>query len=369
MEIPKALIDRLKKNEEIANKFNEIEISILSILNFHDFFERLLCEVSEKFSIPFIWISIIEDSQLAQQLQSSQESERLNVSTAFVPRHTFLSIIQNRLTPLLANYNLDVYKALMPEISNYDIGSIAVAPITLDGKIVGSINQADPDPHRFEPGIDTSLLEQLALKVSLCLSNVTAHEQLKFLAFHDPLTGLLNRRVMERILAREFQRAKRYKTDLSLLFLDLDEFKTINDTAGHDAGDKALCLAADTLTHLKRDSDIVARFAGDEFVVILPSTDKTQAENYIRRVKAHLDANPLAVKKNKFTIRMSHGVANVKDPKVSDAHSLIKVADQLLYKAKGKKPSRQAYLPTMAFIYGRPAWLQKLCSIMVPRLS
>jgi len=336
MEIPKALIDRLKKNEEIANKFNEIEISILSILNFHDFFEHLLREISERFSIPYIWISMIEENLLAQQLRSSQESERLKASIVFVPRQTFLSIIQNKCTPLLANYQLDVYKALVPEISDYDIGSIAVAPITLDGNIVGSINQADPDPHRFEPGIDTSLLEQLALKVSLCLSNVTAHEQLKFLAYHDPLTGLLNRGVMERILHREFQRAKRYKTDLSLLFLDLDAFKNINDTAGHDAGDRALCLTADILTHLKRDSDIVARFAGDEFVVILPSTDRAQAEKYIKRVKVHLDTNPLIIEQDKFTIKMSHGVSNIKDPDISDAKTLIKVADQLLYKAKKK---------------------------------
>ncbi|MEH0022808.1 MAG: sensor domain-containing diguanylate cyclase [Desulfobacter sp.] len=340
MEIPKALIDRLKKNEEIAKKFNEIEISILSILNFHDFFERLLCEISDKFSIPYIWISIIEESRLATQLKTSSDSERLSTSMAFVPRESFLSIIRNRLAPLLANESLEIYSPLMPEISDDDIGSIAVAPITLDGEIVGSINQADKNPQRFEPGIDTSLLEQLALKVSLCLSNVTAHEQLKFLAFHDPLTGLLNRGVMERILEREFQRAKRYKTDLTLLFLDLDAFKTINDTAGHDAGDKALCMAAQTLTQLKRDSDIVARFAGDEFVVILPSTPKTHAEHYIKRVKAHLDANPFDAGGDSFVIRMSHGVASIYDPEISDARSLVKTADQLLYKAKKEKKNR-----------------------------
>ncbi|WDP87159.1 MAG: GGDEF domain-containing protein [Desulfobacter sp.] len=303
MAIPKALIDRLKKNEEIAKKFTEIEVSILSILNFNDFFERLLWEISKKFSIPYIWISIIKESRIADQLKNIKESELLMRSTAFVDKQAFISIINNQLTPCLANENLGIYDTLMPEISNYAIGSIAIAPITLDGEIVGSINQADIDPLRFEPGIDTSLLEQLALKVSLCLSNVTAHEQLKFMAFHDPLTGLLNRGVMERILDREFLRAQRYKTDLSLLFLDLDKFKTINDTAGHDTGDMALCLAAETLTRLKRDSDIVARFAGDEFVVILPSTGRTQAEKYINRV----------------------------------TQDMLKTADQLLYKAKRGK--------------------------------
>lgn len=340
MEIPSALIERLKKNEEIAKKFNEIEISILSILNFHDFFERLLCEISNKFSIPYIWISMIEESHLARQLKGSQEYERLRTSTVFVSRTAFLDIIQNRLTPFLANCQLDIYQALMPDKMTCTMGSIAVAPITLDGEIVGSINQADIDPRRFEPGIDTSLLEQLALKVSLCLSNVTAHERLKFLAFHDPLTGLLNRGVMERILEREYERAVRYKEDLSLIFLDLDAFKSINDTAGHDVGDKALVMTAETLTRLKRDSDIVARFAGDEFVVILPSTGKTQADNYIRRVKESLDATPLVCGDHRFNIKLSHGVASIRDTGVSDAQTLIKAADQLLYGVKKEKKSR-----------------------------
>ncbi|WDP89649.1 MAG: GGDEF domain-containing protein [Desulfobacter sp.] len=340
MEIPKALIDRLKENEAIAKKFTEIEISILSILNFNDFFEGLLREISDKFSIPHIWISIISESRIAAQLKENNGTELLRRSSAFVPKAAFLSIIQNSSKPLLANQDLDRFSQLMPELGDYSIGSIAVAPITLDGEIVGSINQADLDPGRFEPGIDTSLLEQLALKVSLCLSNVTAHEQLKFLAFHDPLTGLLNRGVMERVMDREFLRAKRYETELSIIFLDLDDFKTINDSAGHDVGDNALCLIADTLTRLKRDSDIVARFAGDEFVAILPSTGKSQAENYIRRVTADLDAHPLAFKDQQFWVKLSYGIANAADEGVTDAPSLLKAADQALYREKSRKKSR-----------------------------
>lgn len=341
MEIPKALLDRLKKNEEIARKFNEIEVSILSILEFHDFFDRLLSEISDKFSIPYIWISMIEESRIARQLETSKECRHLISSTAFVPRKTFLSIVGNNRRPILANQNLDVYQDLVPEVSKYTIGSIAIAPISLDGEIVGSINQADRDPNRFDPGIDTSLLEQLALKVSLCLSNVTAHEQLKFLAFHDPLTGLLNRGVMERILEREFLRSTRYRTDLSLIFMDLDDFKAINDTAGHDTGDQALCLTADTLTALKRDSDIVARFAGDEFVVILPSTSRPQAEHYIQRVRRYLDTTPLNHEQGPFYIQLSHGISTIEDNGISDTQTMIKLADKRLYQAKERKKGRR----------------------------
>ncbi len=337
MEIPQSLLIRLKENEKIVRKFNEIEISILTILNFQDFLERLLFEISDKFSIDYIWISIIEESFIAKQLHDIQDSELLKTSTAFVPKEKFLSVTQNSLSPLLANENLDVFHALVPEIPDYKMGSIAIAPITLDGIIIGSINQADKDKSRFEPGIDTSLLEQLALKVSLCLSNVTAHEQLKFLAFHDPLTGLLNRGVMERILEREFQRAKRYQIELTLIFLDLDDFKSINDTFGHDNGDRALCHLSDWLNQLKRDSDIVARFAGDEFVVILPSTGKPQAEHYIKRLKKKLASTPLSVEDEIFYVKLSYGISAVSEKGIDSSKDLLKAADKRLYQAKQEK--------------------------------
>jgi diguanylate cyclase (GGDEF)-like protein len=340
MEIPYPLLMRLNENEKIAQKFHEIEISILTILNFQDFLERLLFEIGDKFSIDHIWISIIQESSIAKHLHDIQDSELLRTSTAFVPEKTFLTVIQNSRSPLLANNNLDIFHSLVPEIPDFEMGSIAIAPITLDGMVIGSINQADKDKKRFEPGIDTSLLEQLALKVSLCLSNVTAHEQLKFLAFHDPLTGLLNRGVMERILEREFQRAKRYQMELSLLFLDLDDFKSINDTFGHDNGDRALCHVSNALGRLKRDSDIVARFAGDEFVVILPSTSKSQAEHYVNRVTAHLDSTPLSANDTCFYVNLSYGISTVSENGIDSSKRLLKAADTKLYQAKQLKKQR-----------------------------
>jgi diguanylate cyclase (GGDEF)-like protein len=341
MTIPQSVFERLKKNEIIARKFHEIEISILTILNFHDFMEELLSEISLKFSVPYTWVSIIEESSISQYLHNVKNSNLLKTSTAFLSKRQFSHITRNRLKPILANTDLNDFKALIPEAAVYDIGSLAIAPITLDGEIVGSFNQADTSADRFEPGIDASLLEQLAIKVSLCLSNVTAHEQLKFLAFHDPLTGLLNRAVMERVLEREFLRSKRYHIDLTVLFLDLDDFKAINDTHGHDNGDLALCHVADCLNSLKRDSDIVARFAGDEFVVILPSTTVDQAQNYITRVKQRLAEEAVDADTTHFFVRLSHGLASVFENGMDTSPLLLKAADKRLYQAKKKKYRKQ----------------------------
>jgi len=337
MTIPSTLIDRLKQNEIIARKFHEIEISILGILNFQDFIEKLLFEINSKFSVPYTWLAIIKESNITKYLHNISNSELLKTSTAFISEKQFSDITLNQLKPLLSNKNLNRFNALIPETAEYEIASIAIAPITLDGTIVGSINQADKNINRFEPGIDTFLLEQLAIKASLCLSNVTAHEKLRFLAFHDPLTKLLNRNVMERILEREFHRSKRYHIDLVLLFLDLDDFKSINDTFGHDNGDKALRHTADCLNSLKRDSDIVARFAGDEFVVILPSTNKNQAETYIKRVKQKLAKNPIPANNTSFCIKLSHGLSSVFEKGMDSYAILLKEADKRLYMAKKNK--------------------------------
>lgn len=353
MTIPKSILERLQKNEITARKFHEIEISILTILNFQDFIEKLLFEISSKFSVPYTWLSIIEESSISKYLHKIQNSKLLRKSTSFLSRQEFSSITRNRLKPLLANKNLDEFKKLIPESSDYNIQSIAIAPITLDGEIVGSFNQADEDINRFEPGIDASSLEQLALKVSLCLSNVTAHEQLKFLAFHDPLTGLLNRGVMQRVLEREFQRSKRYHIDLTVLFLDLDDFKSINDTFGHDNGDIALCHTANCLNRLKRDSDIVARFAGDEFVVILPSTNKGQAESYIRRVKQELANTPLSADDTFFHVQLSYGLSSVFEKGMESSAVFLKAADKRLLKAKrNKKNVQNTKIPGKVYYQG-----------------
>jgi diguanylate cyclase (GGDEF)-like protein len=185
--------------------------------------------------------------------------------------------------------------------------------------------------------MDTTLLERLALKLSLCLSNVTAHEKLRFLAFHDPLTGLLNRRVMESVLRREFNRAKRYQSTLAVVFIDLDDFKAVNDTYGHDRGDEVLRFVADKLVAMSRDSDIVARFAGDEFVFILPETAARNAANLIARFKQDMQRHPFEGPNGKLPVSISFGLATTEEDDLRDPALLLKKADERLYKDKKQK--------------------------------
>jgi diguanylate cyclase (GGDEF)-like protein len=167
-----------------------------------------------------------------------------------------------------------------------------------------------------------------------------AQEKLRMLAFRDPLTGLLNRRVLEETLKREFSRASRYGTPLSVIFLDLDNFKELNDRYGHDFGDEALKYLAVHLMVMSRESDVVARFAGDEFVVILPNTEGNNALSFADRIQTFFLTNPMRRGDTSVTLSLSCGVATNKDRNVGDAAALLRKADEMLGMSKRIKKTK-----------------------------
>ena len=336
-EATQKLFDRLSENEVIAQNFFLVEKKILSILNFRALFEELLSEIREKFNVPYVWLSIIEKSELSTLIQSLESSNILKKHLNLINRSAFAQLVGNTMKPILVNSNLKPYFKLFPRHTKYVINSLAITPISFDGEMIGSMNQADISKSRFHSGLDPSLLEHLAVKMSLCLSNVAAHERLKFLANRDPLTGLLNRRVMEAILNREFARATRYENSLSIAFIDIDDFKRVNDTYGHDRGDDLLNHVAKQLMKISRETDVVARFAGDEFVVILPQTSAENAERLMSRLMVYFSKNPLKTDKITVPASISIGVASTEDKSIMTPSQLLKNADKNLYRKKKEK--------------------------------
>ena len=326
-----------RRNEETTRKFFEIEKRILSILNYKDLFEVLLDEIKKKFNMPYVWLSLIEKSEVMSFIEHLESSEILKKNMNVVDKNTFLKLVGTKTTPLLINDNLKAFSKLIPRQDKYAIRSIALSPISFDGEIIGSLNQAHILPGHFKPGLDTSSLEQLAVKVSFCLSNVTAHEKLKFLAYRDPLTGLLNRRAMENALKREFSREMRYQRILSVVFIDLDDFKSVNDIYGHDRGDKLLKYVANQLFNISRNTDVVARFAGDEFIFILPETSAAKTEKLMSRLKDYFLNHPLNTAGDSIHVSISFGVASTEDKSIESPAMLLKKADEMLYVAKAAR--------------------------------
>lgn len=325
------LVERLKTNDEIARKFFAIQTSVLSTLNFDDFFSKLLGTIRDKFSVPYVWFSLIHPSKVTTLIHRQVHPE----SIKRISRAEMTRIIGNRKKPILMNADLGLVSAALPDGYSLDFRSIAITPITLDGELIGSFNLADPSPERFHKGLDPNFLTQLGLVLSICFSNVVAHEELQVLAYKDALTGLLNRRAMEQTLKQELARAKRYGTPLNLAFVDLDDFKPINDRFGHERGDDVLVHVASLFTELSRETDIIARYAGDEFVLIMPGVTLSESKALMDRLKIELKSRPLISDGVRIPIRFSYGLASAVG--ASDEDDLLRKADTELYAAKKKK--------------------------------
>ena len=150
----------------------------------------------------------------------------------------------------------------------------------------------------------------------------------------DSLTNLYNRQYFDETVEREINRARRHNLDLSILFFDLDDFKHINDSFGHLAGDKVLQSVAQVILSEKRSEDIATRYGGEEIVVILPETDKVNAMVLGERIRQRVAATEIPYKGKKIRLTISGGLASYPF-NASNTSDLMKCADQALYRAKG----------------------------------
>jgi diguanylate cyclase (GGDEF)-like protein/PAS domain S-box-containing protein len=207
-------------------------------------------------------------------------------------------------------------------------------PIMAQGETLGIVHFQATDEAPTLADSELSFKTTFAGQVGLSVANIRLREALRAQSIKDPLTGLYNRRYLEEMLEREIRRAVRAEQPLGILMLDLDYFKKINDTYGHDAGDTVLREAASFLSRSIRAEDIVCRFGGEEFVVILPTAGLDAAHGRGERIRSKL--RELAVLHQGQSVGMitvSVGVAALPEHGTSP-RKLLEAADAALYRAK-----------------------------------
>jgi len=172
-------------------------------------------------------------------------------------------------------------------------------------------------------------------------SRVVQYQQhLEYQTQVDSLTGLFNRRAFENKVGEEFERSKRYHSPLSLLILDIDNFKLINDTYGHHGGDAALVKISETFREKTRQSDFPARYGGEEFVLVLPETDQENAVQAATKIHGAIRSSAFGTTARPFRLTVSIGVSSTSVKFYSDWRELLRDADHALYIAKGSGKDR-----------------------------
>jgi diguanylate cyclase (GGDEF)-like protein len=216
----------------------------------------------------------------------------------------------------------------------YATASCIICPLKAGGQVRGILNLADKvGGGRFDQDIDLPVVEQIAELIGSSIYHVELYREMERRAKTDALTELPNRRAVEEALAREIDRARRYGMRLSVVMIDVDELKTINDRFGHEAGDAVLTAFADAMTDAVRSVDVPGRWGGDEFLLVLPATGADQAEQLARRLFDSVRRHPVTTGSLvEYVTRLSIGVAELGPEE--DLGQLIRRADEAMYEAK-----------------------------------
>jgi len=245
--------------------------------------------------------------------------------------------------------DLILLDVMMPGMDGYKVAKMlrneggAFVPIIL----LTSLEDIDSKRRGMAAGADDFLTKPVSqLELQIRLSSMlrikvltdqlaTANAQLAELAVTDPLTGLYNRRHLYELLDREFARAKRYGRSLACFMMDIDHFKSVNDTYGHPVGDRVLQLVAELVKGTLRNTDIAGRFGGEEFMILAPETGPDAAMIVAERVRRLISARSAAAGPPVPHVTVSIGVATTDHGGATAAAELVRLADEALYRAKG----------------------------------
>ena len=229
-------------------------------------------------------------------------------------------------------------------------GTVIAFPLSCRGRKVGALLGLDRVVSKREPKLSATLLRAVRLLLepaSVALDNALQLQRAQELSVTDDLTKLYNSRYLNQVLRREAKRASRSGRPLSLLFIDLDGFKAVNDTHGHLFGSRALVEAAAVIRGSARETDVVSRFGGDEFALVLPDTGAEGAYAVGARIRERVAAHPfLADDGLNIRLSCSVGVATLPDVAAS-AEELMHAADKAMYVVKetGKNGIQAAAAP------------------------
>ncbi|MCK5681436.1 sensor domain-containing diguanylate cyclase [bacterium] len=332
-----------REREEQHKRFEELEEKILKADNLNNLAAEVQRRLATEFDIPIANIALIDSVQKSSGLEFQHVLDSVD------------KVQKTGINPTITSISKDDYERLFPKHSplvtlqpdpalvallktSSDIGSSAFIPLLSRSRTVGTLNLASPDPEKFIPGTATDAVESLGRKLATVIENNLLTAQLQKLLRTDPLTKLYNRRILDEVLPVEFARSSRYNHPLSLIMIDLDDFKLINDNYGHAAGDLVLEEVGSIINNNLRQHDIGLRYGGDEFSIILPDTNHQQAQTVINKLTKLAANNKIIFDQNThIEIKMSLGLATYPDCQATSAKTLQKAADKDLYKTKNSK--------------------------------
>ena len=221
---------------------------------------------------------------------------------------------------------------LLPLMPNWEAHSFLGAPVVFQERVTGLIALYNSGPRTFVEE-NAEVAELFARQVAIALDNSRHVEDMEKQAVTDGLTGLYNRRAFNDAGTREVERARRYQRPLSLILFDIDHFKDVNDSYGHPVGDHVLQVLTDRVKRTTRGTDIVCRYGGEEFIVLMPEAGHDEGLAMAERLRQEISRMTIVTAGGTLSLTVSSGVAELR-PDDENLDSLVARADRAMYQAK-----------------------------------
>ncbi|MFD2365484.1 DUF484 family protein [Pseudoduganella sp. GCM10020061] len=337
------LVEQAERNHEIMCRHQQFDLAIVGSSGFPELIGtifRVLPVISELDAVTLTLVDVDADIRTVM--------EKLGVDLALFPDLLFAQDADglrfphdgaHSPKPIMGRFEHAAHMHAFPSPPQ-GLASVALVPLMRNKRVIGSLNLGSNDPSRFTPALGTDFIEHMASIIAICLENVISNEMLKYIGLTDSLTGVYNRRYMDRRFMEEIARARRQGYPVSCLYIDLDHFKHVNDSVGHQGGDEVLREVAGRIKDELRLSDALGRFGGEEFVALLIDADLDSALHVAERIRAAVGAAPVTLATGfKVDSTVSIGAATLdlcsKDQAIDAcARQLLSQADTALYRAK-----------------------------------
>lgn len=347
---PTDLLLALRRTVEQFSAYDEMAKALASTLELREVLELVMKKVSQLLA-PQNWSLILaqEDGVLAFEICVGHAAENLKGLSLNPGEGIAGRVFQTGEARLVEDVREDpTFSPKFDRLSQFETRSVLAVPLRCKGSVLGVIELVnDVSARAFTPE-DRAVLSSIADFAAIAIHNARVVKRLQELTVTDEHTGLFNARHLRSLLDSEVARSRRFHHPVSLVFIDLDGFKQVNDTHGHLIGSALLQEVGTLLLATCRQIDVVCRYGGDEFAVLLVETDSDAAGEVGRRICQAMAGNRfLAARGLGIRLSASIGVATFPDH-ASDASSLLERADRMMYEVKAAGRNGVRVAPTLS---------------------
>lgn len=341
-------VEELKQRNQDLTTLYEVGIAMTEGLDFQDIVSGLIKQLENFHGIDLFLLKVLDEGPINTPIFLYDFTEKIIKKIEVTPEknNRVIDQIQNkRNTVYIPNLTPARVQKELIEIPNYPIESMCSflgIPLLEGKKVIGIISVMGKQVDAFNEK-QIRLLETIASQVSIILQNVRMYDRMKELAIIDELTGIYNRRFFYLAANKEIERSLRYDKSLSVILIDIDHYKEVNDHYGHIAGDKVLQKLTQVIQKELRGSDVLARYGGEEFLILLSDTESEAAIAVAERIRSTVENLRVKFNEDEISITISLGVTTLNDDHKT-LQDIISSVDQALYSAKQKGRNRVEYI-------------------------